>query len=208
LAVKQRVATGYVLLEESMTEMLDRTFAHLGILDSQDLAKGRLQPHDFTTVHDVASQLHDAPLYVYDGPAQTWHDVRSQIRRMVGMHGCKVVFLDYLQLIEAPGDNLRTQMVTVSKGLKNLAKELDVPIVVTAQLHREAENRPPRLSDFAESSQIEKDANVAILIDRQEKDGEEQHSLVIAKNKDGPRKVIRVWFRKAIMTFGEIESDA
>jgi replicative DNA helicase len=209
LSVRQGVPVGYVLLEESMTELLDRVYAHLGIMDSHALLKGDLQAHEFTHIHDVSSQLHEAPFYVYDGPHQSLQDVTSQMRRMVGVHGCRVLFLDYAQLVEVPGHrDLRGQMVEMSKAMKRLAKELDVPVVILAQLHREADESAPVLAHLSETSQLEKDANGVILIypDDHPKNKDETTKLVVAKNKDGPKKAIRVYFKKPTLTFGELEA--
>jgi replicative DNA helicase len=127
------------------------------------------------------------------------------------MYGCKVIFIDYIQIVQWENQSLprHEQVAEISKGLKQLARELKVPIVTLAQLRRDAEGREPEMADLGDSSQIEKDADTLLFIYHPKaKEGEAEKSLLLVKkNRDGAKGAVRVVFRREYVKFYEEERE-
>jgi replicative DNA helicase len=184
-------------------EVMLRLFSNTSGINSAKINKGRLTAASFSAMQDVAGEMHDKwRLWIAEGHQGTLTEVQARARQMVRAHGCEVVLVDYLQMIaQTDGrQTMREHIVKCSKAMKGLALELGVPVVVLAQLRRDADNRRPVMSDFGESSQIEMDADVAMLIHHDEKD---ESWLIVDKHRDGPRADVAVYFNRERMRIHE-----
>jgi replicative DNA helicase len=200
------IPVGIFSLESSKYELDGRIMADVGNIDSQRLAFGDLREHEFHDITVAAGQISDSPIYVYDQPNTDLITLRAQARRMVRQFGVKAIFVDYAQIIEhrVPSGNKFEAKGEVSLAMKQLARDLDVPMVVAAQLRRDTENKRPTIADISDSSQFEKDADAIVFIHHEFDDnGEIEKSwLLLEKNRDGPVKAVPVYFRKEYVRFG------
>jgi len=159
-------------LEMSREEIVTRMLCAQGRIDSQRLRSGRLAESDFTKLSNAASVLYKKPIFVDDSPGLTVTEIRAKSRRMRRRPGLGLVIVDYLQLMQGSGgENRQQEIAQISRSLKNLARELQVPIIAVSQLNRSLESREdkrPRLGDLRESGAIEQDADVVMFIYRHE----------------------------------------
>ena len=201
------VPCGVLSAESAKEELLIRIFAGESQIDSQRLAIGLLRENEVERLNRVAEHLFQRDhVYIYDEPNMEIDTATRIATQMVRNDGIKILFVDYLQCFNfsktAQKAEYREKIAYASKLMKQLARTLNIPVVVAAQLRREAEGTEPKLSDFSDSTQIERDADVAILINNKYKDGElESTELLIAKNRDGRTGVIPVIFDRPTVTF-------
>lgn len=207
IAVNQDTPAGYISAESSKEELVMRDFANLGSVDSQRISNGMLKQTDFVDITSAAERLYKAPLYIYDVPNVDITRLVSIAKMMKRRYGIKVLFVDYVQIITSSLKNQpkRDQVSEVSLALKALSRQLDIPVVVAAQLSRDSQDRRPTNADFADSSQIEKDADTAILL-QQERD--EADNLVrvwarVEKNRDGRTGAVKLQFKGEYVRFTE-----
>lgn len=201
---KQPVA--YFSLEMSKEELVDRMLVAQADIDAWRLKTGKLSDEDFTRLSDAMGQLAEAPIFIDDTPGITVMEMRTKARRIQMEHGIKLIIVDYLQLVN-PGKKFesRNQEVSyVSQNLKNIARELKIPVLACSQLSRAVEARgtkEPQLSDLRESGAIEQDADVVMFLYRPElEEGEKWSStvltkLLIAKHRNGALGEIDLMFR-------------
>lgn len=204
VAVEQRRPVVLFSLEMSKMELVQRLLSAEGRINSERLRTGRLHESDWPKLSQAMGRLSEAPLFIDDSPGLNLMEVRSRCRRLKQKHGLDLVILDYLQLMQAHRrSESRVQEVSeLSRGLKILAKELDIPVVALSQLSRKPEDRTdrrPMLSDLRESGSIEQDADLVTFIYRDEvynpdagTQGEAE--LILAKNRHGPLRTIRLTF--------------
>ncbi len=159
-------------LEMSREEVVSRMLCASGRIDSQRLRSGQLGESDFTKLSNAASVLYKKPIFVDDSPGLTVTEIRAKCRRMARRPGLSLVVVDYLQLMQGSGqENRQQEIAAISRSLKNLARELEVPVIALSQLNRSMEQREdkrPRLSDLRESGSLEQDADVVMFIYRHE----------------------------------------
>jgi replicative DNA helicase len=183
----------------------------------RNIRDGFLAERDFPKLTGSAGKLAGAPLYIEDTPALSVLQLRAKARRMVQQHGVKLFVIDYLQLLHSTArraENRQQEIADISNGIKALAKEADVPVIVLSQLNREVEkekNRKPRLSDLRESGAIEQDADLVMLLYRQSGEDEDGGappegdavpvSLLIAKQRNGPTGEVPLTFIRAYTRF-------
>ena len=182
-------------LEMSRQEIVTRMLCAQGRIDSQRLRSGSLTEADFTKLSNAASVLYKKPIYVDDSPGLTVTEIRAKARRMRRHPGLSLVIVDYLQLMQGSGgENRQQEIALISRSLKNLARELDVPVIAVSQLNRSLEAREdkrPRLGDLRESGAIEQDSDVVMFIYRHEYYHPEAQEtkgvaeIVIAKHRQG-----------------------
>ena len=219
--ISSYTSIGFLSLESPWKEMVMREFSTTTGIDSSKLASGYFKGVEFDMLVQGAEQLAKKQFYIYDRPNCTLADVIGQARRMVRKNKAQVIFIDYLQLIQIKAETDRERVAMVSKALKNLARELKVPIVALAQLRRDADGRRPGLGDFQHTSQIEQDADGAMLIwwrvydsasgkwlqkakpDPMVPSEEQKYFILIEKNRDGKTGDIEVDFNKSIVKFIE-----
>lgn len=183
-----------------------RLLSSMGRINQQRLRSGRLEDSDWPRLTSAVSMLSEAPLFVDDTPALSPSELRSRTRRLMREHkGLGLIVVDYLQLMQAPGskENRATEISEISRSLKALAKELNVPLIALSQLNRSLEQRPnkrPVMSDLRESGAIEQDADLIMFVYRDEVYNEDtpdkgSAEIIIAKQRNGPIGTVRLTFR-------------
>ena len=204
-------------LEMSREEVVSRMLCASGRIDSQRLRSGQLGESDFTKLSNAASVLYKKPIYVDDSPGLTVTEIRAKCRRMKRRPGLSLVVVDYLQLMQGSGqENRQQEIAAISRSLKNLARELDVPIMALSQLNRSMEQREdkrPRLSDLRESGSLEQDADVVMFIYRHEyyhPEAQETRGIAeiaIAKHRQGATGRIDMTFLPEFTLFSDMGRD-
>ncbi len=207
----ERVPVVFFSLEMSKQALAQRLIsAHSGV-DLQHIRSGGLAAQERDHVTEACESLYGLPIFVDDQPAMTVLQLRARSRRLVAQHGIKCIFIDYLQLLTSPAaarESRQMEVATISRGIKALARELSVPVVCLAQLNRGTEQREgnrPRMSDLRESGSIEQDADVVMLLHREEyyhrndpdwmdenPDKANLAELIIAKQRNGPTGIVKM----------------
>lgn len=194
------IKVGFMSAESSKTEVMTRLYAQRGHINSRNLITGFFSQSSFESITNISETLYEKDLIVYDKPNMSLTDVRTQARYMVRKHRVQIIFLDYIQIIQNKGREKKHERIEeISLALKNLSRELNIPIVSAAQLRRDVENRKPTLADFSDSSQIEKDADGVVMIYHTE----DNSYLCIEKNRDGETGDFPVYFKKEYVKFLE-----
>jgi len=211
LAVKEKLPVGFFSLEMSKEELVDRLLVAQADIDAWRLKTGRLSEDDFTNLSEAMGQLYEAPLFIDDTPALSILEMRTKARRLMAEHGLRLLIVDYLQLMRSVRqlENRVQEVSEISMGLKNLARELKIPVLAVAQLSRAVEQRGkkrPQLADLRESGSIEQDADVVMFLWREDDDDLENVDLEIAKHRNGPLRRMKFRFRGDRIKFYEIES--
>ncbi len=217
-AVKTKLPVGIFSLEMSRDQIVDRIIASEAQVALWELRSGRIKDEiEFEMIQAALDRLAQAPIYIDDTPSANIIQLRSMARRLQIEHGLGLLVVDYLQLIQPRNhtDNMVAAMTEVSRGLKALARELEVPVLAAAQLSRAVEQRDvkvPRLSDLRESGSIEQDADVVMFIYRKDKakldlSPEEQNSaeIIIAKHRNGPIGSVKLKFDPEKVSFRSID---
>jgi replicative DNA helicase len=204
-------------LEMSKEALVQRMLCSEAMVDSQRVRQGRLRDEDFTRLARAAGVLQNCDLWIDDTPALNLLEMRSKARRLKIEHDIGLIIVDYLQLMRGPerAENRVQEISEISRSLKGLAKELDVPVVALSQLSRASEqrggDRRPILSDLRDSGAIEQDADVVIFIHRPEmyegpvdKDGnslEGKAEIIVGKHRNGPTGTVELVFHKSFTRF-------
>jgi len=194
VAVEKRMPVGYFALEMSNLEMVDRMLVAQANIDAWKMKTGNLSGSDFTKLSEAMGILAEAPLYIDDTPGQTILEMRTKARRLHAQVGLKLLVVDYLQLVVGGGrfDSRVQEVAMISQGLKNLARELKIPVLALSQLNRAVEARGekiPQLADLRESGSIEQDSDVVMFLYRQSDEDMENFKLSISKHRNGPMRV-------------------
>lgn len=206
---------GIISLEMTALELVKRLMCSRARVNLRRLEKGFVSERDFPKITSASGKLYNSPLHVDDTGGQSILQIRAKARRWVQQHQIKLLLIDYLQLANASGNqrrfsNRQEEVSMISNGAKNLAKELDIPVVILSQLNREMErekNRRPRLSDLRESGSIEQDADVVAMLYVKDEDPDAneddptQVNLYIPKQRNGPTGEIKLTFLKAYTRF-------
>ena len=214
IAVGQNVPVAFFSLEMSSVQLITRLISSETGLSSEKLRTGNLEKHEWEQLNVKVKGLEKAPLFIDDTPSLSIFDLRAKARRLASQHGIKLIVVDYLQLMTAGGSqkggNREQEISTISRNLKALAKELNIPVIALSQLSRAVETRGgskrPLLSDLRESGAIEQDADIVSFIYRpeyykiEEWDDEErsptdgQAEFIVAKHRNGGLENIRLKF--------------
>jgi replicative DNA helicase len=223
-AIEHNVGVAIFSLEMSKDALVQRLLCSEGLVDAQRLRRGQLRDDDYPKLARAAGLLGTAPIWIDDSAALTPLAMRSKARRLKAEHDIALVVVDYLQLMQGPGDseNRQQEISYISRSLKALAKELDVPVVAISQLSRApeqrgGEHRRPQLSDLRESGAIEQDADVVCFIYRQEfYDGpvdpktnesiEGIAEVIVGKQRNGPTGTVKLHFKKEYTRFDNYTS--
>lgn len=206
MSVRKKIPVGFFTLEMSGKSLMQRLLASEARIDSKKIRNGMLKNADFIKLTEAAGRLYEAPLFIEDTPNMKLLDLRSQARRMKKNEGIKVIFVDYIGLIES--DNRGSiprheQVAEISRSLKSLARELDIPVICLSQVGRQSEGKEPTLADLRESGSIEQDADVVMFIHKpRETDKEIGHNskaiietdIILAKQRNGPIGTVRLGF--------------
>ena len=205
LSVNEKIPVGYFSLEMSREELVDRLLVAQADIDAWKLKTGKLDEEDFTKLSNAMGELAEANLFIDDTPALSILEMRTKARRLQVEQGLELLIVDYLQLARSRNLENRVQEVSeISQGLKNLARELKIPVLALSQLSRAVEqrgNRKPQLADLRESGSIEQDADVVIFLWREEEENPENIVLDIAKHRNGPLRSIKLYFKGNRMRF-------
>jgi replicative DNA helicase len=204
-------------LEMSNQQLVQRLLCSRARVNLQKLRDGFLAERDFPNLTQAASKLAESQMYIDDTAGLSILELRAKARRLKSMYNIQLIVIDYLQLLRSTSrraqDNRQLEIAEISAGIKGLAKELNLPIIVLAQLNRQPEARSggkPRLSDLRESGSIEQDADLVALLVRAEvyEDDEEARAekageaeLIIAKQRNGPVGEVRLTFLKEFTRF-------
>lgn len=228
VAVKSRVAVGLFSFEMSKEQLVDRLLCAEAGVDLWRMRTGRLTDNDtvsdFSRIGSAMGVLSEAPIYIDDSPNATIMEIRTKARRLQMEHGLGLLVIDYLQLMESrdKGDNRTQEIAEISRGLKGIARELNIPVIALSQLARAAElSKPaiPRLAHLRESGSIEQDADVVLFIYRKAADpnyrrdelAPEERNIAeihIAKHRNGPTGMVKLYFDEARVSFKNLERHA
>lgn len=220
-AVKHGTPVGIFSLEMSTQQLVDRMLAAESRVNSWQLRTGKLKhDDDYALLQEGISRLSEAPIYIDDKPGSTVLSMRSVARRLKMEKGLGLLIVDYLQLISPSNsrasDSLVQQVTEISRSLKSMARELEIPVLALSQLSRAVEQRRgrPRLSDLRDSGSIEQDADVVMFIHREDMMGERSSNeknniaeILIEKHRNGPVGKVDLMFDSEKTTFLEIEKS-
>jgi len=210
--VSNSVPVGFFSLEMSKNAIVQRLISARSGVSSQQLRGGQsISKMDLDRLGQAADDLKHAPVYIDDMPSLTVLNLRARARRMVAQYGVKVIMIDYLQLMTAPGaarESRQVEVSTISRGVKALARELNIPVICLAQLNRASEQRDgnrPRMADLRESGSIEQDADVILLLHREDyyhvqdeewkmenPDKVGTAEIIVAKQRNGPTDIVKL----------------
>jgi replicative DNA helicase len=226
MAVNKNVPVAFFSLEMSSVQLITRLISSETGLSSEKLRTGRLQEHEWKQLNIKVKGLEKAPLFIDDTPSLSIFDLRAKARRLKSQHDIQVIVIDYLQLMTTGGSqkggNREQEISMISRNLKALAKELDVPVIALSQLSRAVETRGgskrPLLSDLRESGAIEQDADIVSFIyrpeyykidewdDEERTPTENQAEFIVAKHRNGGLDSIRLRFVKEFGRFEDLDS--
>jgi len=214
VAIKHNTPVGIFSLEMSVGQLADRMLASEAHVDSWKLRTGRITGEDeFLRIRDAMDRLAKAPIFIDDDASNNIIKMRSAARRIQSQHGLGLIIVDYLQLMSPRKhtDSMVQQITEISRSLKQLARELDVPVLALSQLSRSVEQRGgvPRLSDLRDSGSIEQDADVVMFIYREDKYRETEKKniaqIMVEKHRNGPTGNVELYFNEQKVSFSTIE---
>ncbi len=204
MAIDMRVPVAFFSLEMSNVQLVNRIISNVSEIKSDKIRSGQLEPYDWGQLDRKIKDIYGAPLYVDDTPQLSVYDLMTKARRLKREHNIGAIMIDYLQLMNASGMDFgsrQEEVAKISRSLKGLAKELNIPILALSQLNRGVENREgnegkrPQLSDLRESGAIEQDADMVLFIHRPEyygiykdengRDLRGKSEIIIAKHRNG-----------------------
>lgn len=223
IAVEHKRAVAVFSLEMSSTQLVTRLIASESGISSEKLRRGDLTEAEFKILHQHISSLDKAPIYIDDTPALNIFEFRAKARRLKSQHNVDLIIIDYLQLMSAGSDvrggNREQEISSISRSIKSIAKELDVPIIALSQLSRAVETRGgdkrPMLSDLRESGAIEQDADLVCFLYRPEyyKIYEDEHGstlgvgeVIVAKHRNGAVDTVRLRFIPDLAKFTNLDT--
>lgn len=210
VCLDQKLAGGIFSLEMSKESLVQRMICSRGKIGLSALRHGQLSERDFPKFTCAAGALANAPLYIDDSSGLSITQIRSRARMMVSQHGVKVIGVDYMQLAHSTSRQAQSsrerEVSDISNGMKAMAKELNIPVIVLSQLNRENEDKRPRLSNLRESGAIEQDADTVMLMSREGKREDESDEasnilLDVAKQRNGPVGDVHLVLMKRYTSF-------
>ncbi len=213
-AAKAGQSVAFFSLEMSTYQLNQRLISMASLVDLEKIINGRIDDEEWPLIIQAVKDIKDRDLYVDETSGITLSELRSKCKRLQAENGLQLVVIDYLQLMTGEGrfDNRQQEIANISRGLKSLSKELNCPILSLAQLSREADKRAdhkPILSDLRESGAIEQDADVVMLLYREDYYDEEDNpnlaKVILAKHRNGPTGLMELFFHKTCTTFRDFE---
>ncbi len=221
IAINKKIPVGVFSLEMSQDQVVDRLIAAQANVDLWRLRTGKLssdgEDNDFSRIQEALGVLAEAPIYIDDAASSNILQMRAMARRLQSEKGLGLIVVDYLQLMEprTASDSIVSQVTEISRSLKNLARELNVPVLALSQLSRAVEQRSPqipRLADLRESGSLEQDADVVLFIyreDRYNTDTSRKNiaDIIIAKHRNGPVGKIELYFDEGRVSFRSLEKS-
>jgi replicative DNA helicase len=217
-ALRTKKPVAIFSMEMSASQLAFRLISSLGRVHQQRLRTGQLEDEDWSRVSSAIAMLAEAKIFIDDTPALSPTELRSRARRLAREHGLGLIVVDYLQLMQVPGnkENRTAEISEISRGLKALAKELNVPVIALSQLNRSLEQRAdkrPMMSDLRESGAIEQDADVIVFIYRDEyynKDSQDKGlaEIIIGKQRNGPTGALKLAFHGQYTRFDNYTAES
>jgi replicative DNA helicase len=219
IAADNKLPCAVFSLEMSKQQLAQRMLCSRAKIDAQKVRRGLLQPSEYQQLAQVVNELAKAPIWVDDSPGLTILELRAKARRLKLQHDIKCVMIDYMQLMDNPGPESRQQQISeISRGIKAVARELNVPVIALSQLNRQSEGRDghrPRMSDLRESGSIEQDADVVALLHREdyykmsEPDFQPDNiaEVIIAKQRNGPTGTVKLTFLNKTTRFENLSTQ-
>jgi replicative DNA helicase len=217
-AIKHNMTSVFFSLEMGKNEIAMRLLSAEATIALQDLRKGTIRDDQWSKIAATVGRLNDAPFFIDDSPNMSMMEIRAKCRRLKQKHDLKLVILDYLQLMSSGKkvESRQQEVAEFSRALKLLAKELEVPVIALSQLNRGSEQRTdkkPQVSDLRESGSIEQDADMVILLHREDIYDKEspragEADLIVAKHRNGPTKTIVLGFQGHYSRFSNMAPDA
>ena len=217
VAMREKKTVGIFNLEMSAVQLVTRMLCSEARVDMSRVRNGQLSDRDFQRLADTAGRLAEAPIYIDDNADMSVMELRSRARRLMAEHDLGLIIIDYLQLMSGSarlsgGENRQQEISTISRGLKILARELDIPVLALSQLSRAVESRPnkrPLLYDLRESGSIEQDADLVAFIYRDEyydPQSEKQGiaEIILGKQRNGPVGTVELQFHNAHVRFNDL----
>ena len=208
ISVHDKIPAALFSLEMSDMQIMQRLIAAEGRIQSQKLRTGLLSLQELQKIQEAAGRLYEAPLYIVDTPNMKLLDLRAIARRLKMEHDIKIIFIDYITLITSENTLIprHEQIAEISRSLKSLARELNIPVVALSQVRRDAEQKEPTLADLRESGSIEQDADVVMFIHRDRKSATEEQpaletKLIVAKQRNGPIGDLEIIFLPSYSKF-------
>ncbi len=227
IAIDSRVPVAFFSLEMNNVQLVNRLLSNVCSISGSKILSGQLDPSDWERFDNNIRKMEGAPIYVDDTPGLSVFELRTKARRLVREHGIKVLMVDYLQLMNANGmrfSSRQEEVSTISRSLKGLAKELNIPVLALSQLNRTVEQRDgiegkrPQLSDLRESGAIEQDADLVLFVHRpeyyrifQDEKGNDLHGkaqIIIAKHRKGATDDVLLSFRGEYTRFANPDEDS
>jgi replicative DNA helicase len=216
LAADQGYPCAIFSLEMSKQQLAQRMLCSRGQIDAHKLRKGMLNSQEYTKLAVVVDALAKAPIWIDDSASLTPLELRSKARRLKLQHDVKCIMIDYMQLMDNPGPENRQQQISeISRAIKSVARELEIPVICLSQLNRATEGRDghrPRMSDLRESGSIEQDADVVMLLHREdyyrmsEPDFQPDNcaEIIVAKQRNGPTGTVKLTFDNRTTRFNNL----
>ncbi len=216
VAVRKKEPVAFFSLEMSKEQLVQKMLCAEASIDSQRMRTGGLLDEDWQHLITVADRLSSAPIYIDDTPGISILELRAKARRLKMENGLSLIIIDYLQLMQgrtsSKNDNRQQEISEISRSLKSLARELDVPVIALSQLSRGVEARQikrPMLSDLRESGSLEQDADIVMFLYREDyydPDTENKNitDVIIAKHRNGPVDTIQLYFQKELTRFSNL----
>ena len=227
IAIDNRVPVAFFSLEMNNVQLVNRLLSNVCSISGSKILSGQLDPSDWERFDNNIRKMEGAPIYVDDTPGLSVFELRTKARRLVREHGIKVLMVDYLQLMNANGmrfSSRQEEVSTISRSLKGLSKELNIPVLALSQLNRTVEQRDgiegkrPQLSDLRESGAIEQDADLVLFVHRpeyyrifQDEKGNDLHGkaqIIIAKHRKGATDDVLLSFRGEYTRFANPDEDS
>ena len=210
-AVIQKIPVAIFSLEMSKEHLVQRMLCSHARINAHNVRTGMLSTSDWPKLTQAAGKLSEAPMFIDDTPGVSILELRAKARRLRSRHGIGLLILDYLQLMEEPSrsDNRQQEVAVISRNLKALARELQIPVLAVSQLSRAPERREtfrPRLSDLRESGAIEQDSDVVLMLFREEyyhptEENQGIAEVIISKQRNGPTGTVKLAFLKEYTRF-------
>lgn len=216
VAIREKKAVAFFSLEMSKEQLVQRMLCAEAAIDAQRLRIGELEENDWKKLVIAADRLASAPVFIDDTASITAVEMRAKCRRLKIEHDLQLVIIDYLQLMQGSGnnrgENRQQEISEISRSLKGLARELNVPVIALSQLSRSVESRQskrPMLSDLRESGSLEQDADIVAFLYREDyydPDSEKKNitEIIVAKHRNGPVDTVQLFFHKQFTKFSDL----
>lgn len=217
VAIRAKKTVAFFSLEMSKNQLMQRMLCSEASLDSQKARVGELTNEEWNRLIGMGEIIGKAPIYIDDTAGIQINELRSKARRLKSQHGLDLIIIDYLQLMQGSntknsGDNRQAEIAEISRSLKALARELNVPIIALSQLSRSVENRQvkkPMLSDLRESGSLEQDADIVMFLYREDyydpqTTNQNITEVIIAKHRNGPVDTVKLYFKKEYTRFDNL----